>query len=93
MSGPTDDPLAAPPDHGHCSGMLNFLSLLIGLFALLLAIPALIPIVSLANWIVFPVALLGFIVGLLSSRNAGRNLNLMLMIVSGLRLFLTGGLF
>ncbi len=72
--------------------MLNLFSILIGLVALVLAIPALIPFISLMNWIVFPIALVGFVVGLLSSKTSGRNLNLIILIVSGLRLFLTGGL-
>ncbi|MEN2749439.1 hypothetical protein [Sphingomonas sp. T9W2] len=72
--------------------MLNIFSILIGLVALVLAIPALIPFISLMNWIVFPIALVGFVVGLLSSKTSGRNLNLIILIVSGLRLFLTGGL-
>ncbi len=72
--------------------MLNLVSILIGLVALVLAIPALVPIISLMNWIVFPIALVGFVVGLLSSKTTGRNLNLVILLVSGLRLFLTGGL-
>ncbi len=72
--------------------MLNIVSILIGLVALLLAIPALLPVISLMNWIVFPIALVGLVVGILSSKTSGRNLNLVILIVSGLRLFLTGGL-
>ena len=72
--------------------MLNVVSILIGLVALVLAIPALVPVISLINWIVFPIALVGFVVGLLSSKTTGRNLNLVILLVSGLRLFLTGGL-
>ncbi|KQM27727.1 MULTISPECIES: hypothetical protein [unclassified Sphingomonas] len=72
--------------------MLNIVSILIGLVALVIAIPALIPIVSLMNWIAFPIALVGFVVGLLSWKNTGRNLNLVILIIAGLRLFLTGGL-
>ncbi len=72
--------------------MLNIVSILIGLVALVIAIPALIPVVSLMNWIAFPIALVGFVIGLLSSKNTGRNLNLVILIVAGLRLFLTGGL-
>ncbi len=72
--------------------MLNIVSILIGLVALVIAIPALIPIVSLMNWIAFPIALVGFVIGLLSSKNTGRNLNLVILIIAGLRLFLTGGL-
>ncbi len=72
--------------------MLNIVSIVIGLVALVIAIPALIPVVSLMNWIAFPIALVGFVVGLLSSKNTGRNLNLVILIIAGLRLFLTGGL-
>lgn len=72
--------------------MLNIVSILIGLVALVIAIPALIPVISLMNWIAFPIALVGFVVGLLSSKNTGRNLNLVILIIAGLRLFLTGGL-
>ncbi|KQN00265.1 MULTISPECIES: hypothetical protein [unclassified Sphingomonas] len=72
--------------------MLNIVSIVIGLIALVFAIPALLPVISLLNWIVFPIALVGFVVGLLSSRTSGRNLNLVILLVSGLRLFLTGGL-
>lgn len=75
-----------------CCPMLNIVSIVIGLVALVIAIPALIPVVSLMNWIAFPIALVGFVVGLLSSKNTGRNLNLVILIVAGLRLFLTGGL-
>lgn len=75
-----------------CCPMLNIVSILIGLVALVIAIPALIPVVSLMNWIAFPIALVGFVVGLLSSKNTGRNLNLVILIIAGLRLFLTGGL-
>lgn len=75
-----------------CCPMLNIVSILIGLVALVIAIPALIPIVSLMNWIAFPIALVGFVIGLLSSKNTGRNLNLVILIIAGLRLFLTGGL-
>lgn len=84
--------IAARPVWGHVCPMLNIVSILIGLVALLLAIPALIPVISLMNWIVFPIALVGFVVGLLSSKTSGRNLNLIILIVSGLRLFLTGGI-
>ncbi len=72
--------------------MLNIISILIGLVALVIAIPALIPVISLMNWIAFPIALVGFVVGLLSSKNSGRNLNLVILLIAGLRLFLTGGL-
>lgn len=72
--------------------MLNIVSLLIGLFALLLAIPAFVPLLGIINWLVIPVAAVGLVVGALSSKNTGRNLNLAVLIVSALRLMLGGGL-
>lgn len=73
--------------------MLNILSLLVGLIAGLLAFVGLIPIISLVNWIAFPIALFGLLLGAMSDRTSGRNLNLIILAVSGLRLFLTGGIF
>lgn len=74
--------------------MFNAISLLIGLVALPFALVGIIPIpfVPLINWIAFPIALVGGAVGLLSRGNAGRNLNLLILIVSGARLMLTGGI-
>jgi hypothetical protein len=73
--------------------MLNIVSLIIGVFALLLAIPALIPLLGIINWLVIPVAVLGAGIGMLSSSNAGRNLNLVVLVISVIRLSLGGGLF
>jgi hypothetical protein len=74
--------------------MLNIVSILIGLLAGLFALVGVIPfpLVPLLNWIAFPLALVGAVIGMLSSSNAGRNLNLVILLISGLRLFLTGGL-
>lgn len=73
--------------------MLNLASILIGVVALLLAIPAFIPLLGIINWIVIPVAILGLGLGVLSRGTAGRNLNLVVLIVASIRLFLGGGLF
>lgn len=72
--------------------MLNLASILVGVVALLLAIPAFIPLFGIINWIVIPVAILGLGLGLLSRGSAGRNLNLVVLIVASIRLFLGGGL-
>lgn len=72
---------------------MNALSILIGLFALLLAIPALIPLLGAINWLVLPVAAIGAGIGAMSGRNAGRNLNLVVFLVGIARLSLGGGLF
>ncbi|MCW3845918.1 hypothetical protein OF829_01600 [Sphingomonas sp. LB-2] len=73
--------------------MLNILSILVGLVAGLLAFIGIIPIISLVNWIAFPIALVGLALGVMSDRTSGRNLNLVVLAISGLRLFLTGGIF
>lgn len=72
--------------------MLNIISLLIGLFAAVLAIPAFIPLLGWANWFVIPVALVGLGVGMVSSRNTGRNLNIAVLIICVVRLMLGGGI-
>jgi len=71
--------------------MLNILSVLVGLVALLFAIPAFIPLLGWMNWIVIPIALVGAGLGVLSSKKAGRNLNLVVLVVGILRLMLGGG--
>ena len=73
--------------------MLNIASLVIGVIALLLAIPAFIPLLGWANWFVIPVALVGLVVGVLSRKTSGRNLNLIVIVIAGLRLMLGGGIF
>ena len=74
--------------------MLNLLSILIGLVALPIALVGVIPIpfLPLVNWIALPIALVGAAIGMVSRRTSGRNLNLLVCAISGLRLFLTGGL-
>lgn len=73
--------------------MLNIVSILIGLVALVFAIPGLVPLLGWINWLVLPVALLGAGVGALSRSNAGRNLNILVLIVGVVRLMLGGGFF
>ena len=85
--------LARSPAAFHDRAMFNILSLLIGGFALLLAIPALLPLLGWMNWIVIPLSVLGLGVGVISKSKAGRNLNLVVLVIAALRLMLGGGLF
>lgn len=71
--------------------MLNLLSLVIGAVALLLALPAFLPFLGWANWLVVPMAMIGAAAGILSGRTSGRNLNLFVILVGVLRLMLGGG--
>lgn len=74
--------------------MLNILSILTGAVALIIALVGILPIplLPLVNWIAFPIAVIGLVLGLLSSGTAGRNLNIVVLVISGARLLLTGGL-
>ena len=72
--------------------MLNVLSILLGIVALLLAIPSAIPFLGLGNWIVLPIALVGAGLGALSRSNSGRNLCLVVFVLASLRLWLGGGI-
>ena len=73
--------------------MLNAVSIIIGIVALLLAIPAFLPVLALAYYLIIPLAIIGAVVGSASTSNFGRNLNLFVIVVGVLRLMLTGGLF
>ena len=72
--------------------MLNVVSLLIGLVALGLLIPAFFPLLGWANWFIIPLAVIGLAVGALSRGKAGRNLNIVVIIIGVLRLSLGGGI-
>lgn len=73
--------------------MLNLFSLAIGLFALLLAVPAFIPLLGWGYWFIVPIALVGFGIGLVSRHRSGQNLNLAVIVVGVLRLMLGHGIF
>ncbi|WP_126171935.1 hypothetical protein [Altericroceibacterium xinjiangense] len=73
--------------------MLNLLSIVIGVVALLLAIPATLPLLGWGNWFVLPIALVGTVIGAMSSRNGGRNFCLIVFVLATIRLMLGGGIF
>lgn len=73
--------------------MLNILSILIGLVSLIFVIPGIIPLLGVLNWLAIPITVVGLVIGMLSSKNTGRNLNIVLLIVAIVRLSLGGGLF
>jgi hypothetical protein len=73
--------------------MFNIVSLIIGAVALISALIAFIPLLGWANWLIIPLAIIGAAVGMISSSNAGRNLNLFVIVVGVLRLMLGGGIF
>ena len=72
--------------------MFNLVSLIIGVVALILAIVAFLPLLGWANWLIIPLAIIGAVVGMVSSGTAGRNLNLVVIVIGIVRLFLGGGI-
>jgi hypothetical protein len=73
--------------------MFNLVSLIIGAVALLFAVVAFIPLLGWANWLIIPLAVIGAGVGVISRGNAGRNLNLFVILIAVLRLILGHGIF
>ena len=71
--------------------MLNLVSLVIGLVALVCAAVAFIPFLGWANWFIIPLAVIGAGVGAMSQGTAGRNLNLFVILIGVVRLTLGGG--
>ena len=72
--------------------MLNVVSIIIGAVALLFAVIAFLPFLGWANWLIIPLAVIGAAVGMASRSNAGRNLNLFVIVVGVVRLMLGGGI-
>ena len=72
--------------------MFNFVSLIIGLVALVCAVVAFLPLLGWANWLIIPLAIIGAVIGMLSRGTAGRNLNLFVIVVGIVRLMLGGGI-
>lgn len=72
--------------------MLNVASLVIGVIALILAIFAFIPLLGWANWVIIPFAVVGLALGAMSDRTAGRNLNIVVIVIGIVRLMLGGGI-
>ena len=84
--------IACDANEAHGAGMLNLLSLLIGVAALLLGILAFFPLLGWGYWLIIPIALVGLSLGVVSRQKSGRNLNLIVIVVGVIRLTLGGGI-
>lgn len=71
--------------------MLNLISLAIGAIAIIPLLLALMPFFGWMNWFLLPLPVVGLIIGTLSRGNAGRNLNLIVLIVAIVRLMMGHG--
>jgi hypothetical protein len=72
--------------------MFNFVSLVIGLVALVCAVVAFLPFLGMANWLIVPLAIIGAVIGMLSRGTAGRNLNLFVIVIGVVRLIMGHGI-
>jgi hypothetical protein len=72
--------------------MFNLVSLIIGAVAFICALVAFLPLLGWANWLIIPLAIIGAGVGMISSSNAGRNLNLFVIVIGVVRLMIGGGI-
>lgn len=73
--------------------MLNLVSIVIGALALVATLFAFLPLLGWANWFILPLAVVGLVVGMISSHRSGRNLNIAVIVIGTLRLMLGGGIF
>jgi len=72
--------------------MFNIVSLIIGFVALICAVVAFIPLLGFGEWLVLILAIIGAGIGMVSRGNAGRNLNLFVIVVAIVRLILGHGI-
>ena len=72
--------------------MLNLVSIVVGLVALVCAAVAFIPLLGWANWLIIPLAVVGAGIGAMGNGKAGRNLNLFVIVVGIVRLMIGGGI-
>ena len=72
--------------------MFNLVSLIIGFVALILALIAFLPLLGWANWLIIPLAVIGAAIGMISRGNAGRNVNLFVIVIGIVRLILGHGI-
>jgi hypothetical protein len=70
---------------------MNVFSTIIGLVALILALVGFIPLLGWLNWFVIPLAVVGLVLGLLSKKTSGRNINLVVLTLAIFRLAIGGG--
>lgn len=72
--------------------MLNLVSLIIGLVSLACAAVAFLPLLGWANWLIIPLAVIGAGIGAMSQGKAGRNLNILVIVIGIVRLMIGGGI-
>jgi len=72
--------------------VFNVASLIVGAVALVCAMVAFLPLLGWLNWLIIPLAIIGAGIGVISRGTAGRNLNLLVILIGVVRLMLGGGI-
>jgi hypothetical protein len=71
---------------------MNVFSTIIGLMALIIALVGFIPLLGWLNWFVIPGTVVGLVLGLMSRKTSGRNINIVVLVLAIIRLALGGGI-
>ncbi len=74
------------------TAMANFISIFIGVIALILSFVGLVPLLGWTNWLILPFAGIGALFGLISSRASGMYFCLIVMCICAFRLWIGGGI-
>ena len=84
--------LSKPVIYAYNTVMANVISIIIGCIALVFAFVGLVPLLGWTNWLILPIAGVGALFGLISSRNSGLYFCLVVMAICALRLWIGGGI-
>jgi hypothetical protein len=69
---------------------MNIISILIAILVLITGLVAFIPLLGWLYWIVIPIAVIGAVIGALSRHRTGLVLNILLIIIFGIRWWMGG---
>ncbi len=69
---------------------MNIISILIAILVLIFGLVAFIPLLGWLYWIVIPIAVIGAVVGALSRHRTGLVLNILLIVIFGIRWWMGG---
>jgi len=84
--------LAVSVLYAYNTAMANFISIFIGIIALILSFIGLVPLLGWTNWLILPFAGIGALFGLISSRASGMYFCIIVMGICALRLWIGGGI-
>ena len=71
---------------------MNVISIIVGIVSLIIALVGFIPLLGWLNWFAIPGAVVGLVLGLVSQKTSGRNVNIVVLALAIIRLILGGGI-